>query len=447
MAAAISASQAHTLRWIEHTLYQHFLTHGYLGLDLPTIHPATVFLTRAGDTIIERLFTFDRGEQLALRPEFTALAAHHYARKHSGEIVRWQFSGPIFEDTRLGSQQSYQAWSFGAELIGQVDFSSEAEIIAMAVSGLRNLGIEDVQITTGHVGLMRACLQHYHLDHQTQRLLLTMRDTLLEDDGKERVLAQLANVLPLPDGRNNEAIQRTLITSGMFSDSHSGEAVGTRTPQEIVLRLQNKYQRADQYEAIGGALNLLNRWVRLQGKPSEMLPLLSEIALEHDHDADEVFADWKQTLELLKNLGIGSSQIWIQPNITRHWEYYTGLVFQIVKDGVLLASGGRYDDLIQVLGGKPAPAFGFAYYAPALLSVASTQNPPRTWQLSGQVDARHQMGKWADALRQQGVSVVIDWTSDTSELKVAGETLYWQGRSYAQIDLVALASQLKAIAR
>lgn len=447
MGIANTAIHAHTLRWIEHTLYQHFLAHGYLGLDLPTIHPANVFLTRAGDTIIERLFTFDRGEQLALRPEFTALAAHRYALENAGEIVRWQFSGPIFEDTRLGSQQAYQSWSFGVELLGRVDFPDEAEIIAMAVSGLRNLGIEDVQITIGHVGLMRACMHYYHLDNQTQRLLLTMRDTLLEDSGKSRVLAQLANVLPLPDEQSKMALQQTLITSGLLNDSYSDETIGNRTPREIALRLEKKYQRADQYAAISDALDLLDRWVRLQGEPDEMLPVLSEIAHAHDHYAGEVFVGWKQTLNLLHNLGIDSSQIQIQPNITRHWEYYTGLVFQIVKDGVMLASGGRYDDLVQVLGGKPAPAFGFAYYAPALLALATVQNPPKIWRLSGQPDAYRQMIEWADFLRKHGISVVIEWTSSTSELTLADDTLFWEGRSFARTDQDKLVSQLKVIAR
>ena len=76
--------------------------YGYERIETPIIQPAELFLTKAGDQIINRLFTFERmGRQLALRPEFTALAAHTYVTRYPEAphpVVRWQFSGSIFEE-------------------------------------------------------------------------------------------------------------------------------------------------------------------------------------------------------------------------------------------------------------------------------------------------------------------------------------------------------------
>jgi histidyl-tRNA synthetase len=54
----------------------------------------------------------------------------------------------------------------------------------------------------------------------------------------------------------------------------------------------------------------------------------------------------------------------VNHHLVRGLDYYTRTVFEIQpKDGgaqSTLAGGGRYDDLIEELGGKPTPALGFA---------------------------------------------------------------------------------------
>lgn len=54
----------------------------------------------------------------------------------------------------------------------------------------------------------------------------------------------------------------------------------------------------------------------------------------------------------------------LNPFLVRGLDYYTKTVFEIVpkdsqKSQAALASGGRYDELVELLGGKPTPAFGF----------------------------------------------------------------------------------------
>jgi histidyl-tRNA synthetase len=54
---------------------------------------------------------------------------------------------------------------------------------------------------------------------------------------------------------------------------------------------------------------------------------------------------------------------WLQvdPSIVRGLAYYTGTVFEVIADGErAVAGGGRYDNLIELLGGPPTPAVGFA---------------------------------------------------------------------------------------
>jgi histidyl-tRNA synthetase len=50
----------------------------------------------------------------------------------------------------------------------------------------------------------------------------------------------------------------------------------------------------------------------------------------------------------------------INPRLVRGLDYYNLTVFEWVADGLTVCGGGRYDPLIGMLGGKPAPACGFA---------------------------------------------------------------------------------------
>jgi histidyl-tRNA synthetase len=72
----------------------------------------------------------------------------------------------------------------------------------------------------------------------------------------------------------------------------------------------------------------------------------------------EHFKQLKRYLELLE------LPFMINHHLVRGLDYYTRTVFEIQPEGggaqSTLVGGGRYDDLIEELGGKPTPALGFA---------------------------------------------------------------------------------------
>jgi histidyl-tRNA synthetase len=73
-------------------------------------------------------------------------------------------------------------------------------------------------------------------------------------------------------------------------------------------------------------------------------------------------ADWKKLLGNLDAMGLARF-IEVDLGVVRGLAYYTGFVFEAFdRKGELraLAGGGRYDDLVQKLGGPALPAVGFA---------------------------------------------------------------------------------------
>jgi len=80
-----------------------------------------------------------------------------------------------------------------------------------------------------------------------------------------------------------------------------------------------------------------------------------------DHLDEESKADFEVVKNQLSKSGIPFE---IDPALVRGLDYYTKLTFEIDSESVgaqtALCGGGRYDLLIETLGGKPTPATGFA---------------------------------------------------------------------------------------
>jgi len=78
-----------------------------------------------------------------------------------------------------------------------------------------------------------------------------------------------------------------------------------------------------------------------------------------DYLCPECRNHFKQVLEYLESIGLPYS---INHNLVRGLDYYTKTVFEIRKtdDNIALCGGGRYDYLVEMLGGKSTPAVGGA---------------------------------------------------------------------------------------
>lgn len=75
----------------------------------------------------------------------------------------------------------------------------------------------------------------------------------------------------------------------------------------------------------------------------------------------KVVKDLNQTLEVLRSFGVDN--LVFTPTLTRGFDYYTGLVFEVFDSNKenprSIFGGGRYDNLVGVFAGTDVPAFGF----------------------------------------------------------------------------------------
>ena len=99
-------------------------------------------------------------------------------------------------------------------------------------------------------------------------------------------------------------------------------------------------------------------------------------------------------------------------------EYYTRTVFEVQPEGggaqSTLGGGGRYDDLIEQLGGKPAPAVGFATGIERVIltmrqqDIAPPSAPgPKVYLAYLGEEAKKEAIKLAAALRRAGLGAAL----------------------------------------
>jgi histidyl-tRNA synthetase len=437
-------------------LQQFMARYGYARLQTPIIEPSALFLTKAGDQVIDRLLTFTRaGREFALRPEFTASAMAQYAA--SGEpIVRWQFSGTVFQDV-ADQPFHYETVSAGAELIGYAGPHADAEIIAMAALGLEELGISDSQVIIGHVGLTRHLVERFALDERTTSFLMTQRELLRQaDGGREQFTERLNQYLPFKtpgDAVNtellNDPVQAEQILEALLKSGNRGTALGGRTREEIAQRLIKKGQWTAQRSVIEAAVDFLQEWSLIRGTPEAAFTEMRRLAA--DADCIRMLDRWAQVIDLVLAYGIAEERIVIQPDLARTWDYYTGAVFELVSEsGQDLGGGGRYDELGRLIGAAQAtPAVGFAYYEAALQSGAVNVHVPTPWVI---VDAGDNPSAihWLQALRRQGLEVIVlpEAGNTPSERLLINhaenDTLQYEHQTFTPDELGALMNRLDA---
>lgn len=209
-----------------------FERYGFGEIRTPILEKASVFIRSLGDTtdVVQKemyLFEDRGGRKVAVRPEGTASVIRYVALKgQDAQAARLYYIGPMFRCERPQAGRKRQFHQIGAESIGGDCAAADAEMIAMQVHLLREIGLRDFKINVNTRGLPE------------DRVAVTtgLRQALephipqLCDDCRRRIDTNILRVL---DCKNDgcKAIARTLPTVTSFMSESS------RNYLDEVLRL------------------------------------------------------------------------------------------------------------------------------------------------------------------------------------------------------------------
>ena len=122
---------------------------------------------------------------------------------------------------------------------------------------------------------------------------------------------------------------------------------------------------------------------------------------------------------VLKELDKLNIKYVVNPHIVRGLDYYTRPVFEFVSTSIgaqgTVCGGGRYNNLVEQVGGKPCPAVGFGMGLERLILTLESlglsvgeEEVPTLYIASLSVKAKDMIMPFAMNLRQNGISVEID---------------------------------------
>jgi len=279
--------------------------------DAPVLEPLDLYKRKSGDEIEGQLFTFtDKGgREVALRPEMTPTVCRLVGAKASAlkRPIKWFSVAEFYRYERMQKGRGRCFFQLNADIFGEPGPEAEIELIALLVQCLRAFGLSADDF---HVRLSDRNLWFYYL-----------------------------------------------------------EALGfTPAQTEAMVSAVDKFERAGDaafksYEDAFGSLD-----VALKAKVVAFLGIKSLPALEtalaplSGERLAARLGEWRTILDGLGAMGLGEF-VTVDLGVVRGLAYYTGFVFEAFdRKGELraLAGGGRYDDLVEKLGGPKLPAVGFA---------------------------------------------------------------------------------------
>jgi histidyl-tRNA synthetase len=282
--------------------------YGFEEYDGPPLEPLELFTAKSGDEIVGQLYNFtDKGgREVALRPEMTPTVARMVAARAGGmkKPIRWFSIAQHFRYERQQRGRLREFYQLNADLIGEAGPLADAELIALAIDLLRGFGLgpADLRVRLSDRRLIRRVFELNQLSEAQQQAVMQVYDKF----GRVPLDVSLAKL----------------------------KEAGLAGKQVETLRQLAGFRTFEQFAA-GGPLTAA---------------------------ALEAAAPLMQIQQALSAMGLAE---WVDLDLTivRGLAYYTGTVFELFDAGRNLraiAGGGRYDGLLEQLGGVDLPAVGFA---------------------------------------------------------------------------------------
>ena len=406
---------------LDHKLSELFSSFGYRHINLPVLGPTELFLRKSGGEMAAQIYDFAdaSGNQICLRPEFTALIMRHYLDhvKEESLPVRWHYGGPVFrhnlKDSTNGENRG-QFTQIGAELIGPDTVLADAELLILASRILHELGIRDCKIRIGDLAILNSVLDVANLSERARDYLVSQMPLIaganwdpakLEDRAHQLNLIETDSnggglslaIADLDDEQARQVLSGflgwTSGDSGSFPErdelddlrlykkselptEHLGN-LGRRNPSDIVDRLLRKIRGSDQLIHLRHGIELISELVSFRGSAQDTIKGTEDFMRRVGADLSPVHR-LSELLELLTSNSdriIAADDLTLDFALARGLAYYNGIIFEVNHPSLSepIGGGGRYDDLARALGSESdLPALGFAYQSESLAQLSKS---------------------------------------------------------------------------
>ena len=291
---------------VEQTAREVFSTFGFGEIRPPIFEPTELFARAVGaetDIVSKEMYSFeDRDDSsVSLRPEATASVCRAYLEHGMQQWpapVKLFCMGPMFRRERPQKGRYRQFYQIDAEVLGGTDAPGiDAEVIEMVMALFGRLGLHGVQLEINSIGHSAASV-----------------------DGK--AVCRRAYV---------EKLRAALIE------------VKDKLGEDSRRRIETNPLRV------------------LDSKLEHEQAIIATLPRIGDHLCDDCAKHYAEVKRQLDMRGLMYHENW---RLVRGLDYYMRTTFEITAQGLgsqnAVCGGGRYDGLVELLGGPPTKGIGFA---------------------------------------------------------------------------------------
>ncbi|HTI71612.1 MAG TPA: ATP phosphoribosyltransferase regulatory subunit [Candidatus Limnocylindria bacterium] len=119
--------------------------YGFREYDGPPLEPLELYTNKSGAEIVSQLFNFtDKGNrEVSLRPEMTPTVARMIAstERNYKKPVKWLAIPQLFRYEKQQKGRLREHFQLNCDIFGESDLAADAEIVALLIDTLRNLGL------------------------------------------------------------------------------------------------------------------------------------------------------------------------------------------------------------------------------------------------------------------------------------------------------------------
>lgn len=337
-----------------------FLAQGALPVEAAALQPAEVLLDLYGEDIRARAYvTHDpvAGEQM-MRPDFTVPVVQMHMEE-GAEPARYTYKGPVWRKQRADSDRASEYLQVGFELFDRTNpAQSDAEVFALFAELLAPLGL---RAATGDMGVL---VQAVRSLSTIERRKAALKRHIWRPAQFRQLLDRFGGVAPVPPSRT-ALLQAAAAASPETLIDAAGRHIGLRSAEDITHRIRALQEDAAAAPIPAREVQILADILKLKEKSATALKHLRQI--EKDMPALRPALDRMEArLDALRDHGVDVDALDFEGSYGRTaLEYYDGFVFGFYAEGrddlPVIASGGRYDALTEVLGqsqGRSIPAVG-----------------------------------------------------------------------------------------
>jgi len=328
---------------------------GFEQYDACVVETLELLKRKGGEEIVQQIYAFadKSGRELALRPEMTPTLARMIAARH-GELafpVKWFTIAQCFRYERMTKGRRREHYQWNLDIVGEPALTAEVEVLAAAADAMGMMGLtaSDVRIRVNHRALLGELLARSGIPADQHPSVFLALDKRDKVDDLTPFLTQA--------GLDQSAIASV--------------------------------NRLLEVESLDDAAQLL-------GEDSAAVHALNEL------------------FERLSRYDL-SSMIQFDISVIRGLGYYTGIVFEAydtARTGRAIFGGGRYDNLLTEIGGKPTTAVGLGFGDVVIADLLEEKNlfdgcsPSRDVTVGYMTDSERDAAvEVACALRKAGQSV------------------------------------------